>query len=86
MDELVQDKEASNKAEWSTSGLSRPGTSKRVYLATQTLRVNTPKVVLGSSQALFLPEDHPLLNTINRVFGSFGVQGRITASSNGLTL
>ena len=48
--------------------------------------MNTPEVVLGSSQALFLPEDHTLLNTVNRVFGSFGVQGRITASSDGLSL
>ena len=47
--------------------------------------MNTPEVVLGSSQALFLPEDHPL-NTVNRAFRSFGVQGRITASSNGPTL
>ena len=46
----------------------------------------TPEVVLGTSQVLFLPEDHPLLNTVNRVFGSFGVQGRITASSDGPTL
>ena len=68
------------------SGSSGPGTSERVFLATQTSRVNTPEVVLGSSQALFLPEDHPLLNTVNRAFGSFGVQGRITASSDGPTL
>ena len=68
------------------SGLSGPGSSERVFLATQMLRVNTPEVVLESSQALFLPEDHPLLNTVNRAFGSFGVQGRITASSDGPTL
>ena len=68
------------------SGLSGPGTSERVFLATQTSRVNTLEVVLGSIQVLFLPEDHPLLNTVNRAFGSFGVQGRITASSDGPTL
>ena len=86
MDELVNDDKHSNEEEQSGSGLSGPGTSKRVFLATWMLRVNTPEVVLGSSQVLFLPEDHPLLNTVNRVFGSFGVQGRITASSDGPTL
>ena len=35
---------------------------------------------------LFLPEDRPLLNTVNWAFGSFGVQGRITASLGGPTL
>ena len=53
---------------------------------TQTSRVTTPEVVLGSSQALFLPEDHPLLNTVNQSFGSFGVQGRISASFDGPSL
>ena len=48
--------------------------------------MNTPEVVLGSSQVLFLPEDHPLFSTVNRAFRSFGVQGRITASSDGPTL
>ena len=86
MDKLVGPKRASNEEEQSVSDLSEPGTSERVYLATQTLRANTPEVVLGSSQVLFLPEDHPLLNTVNRAFGSFGVQGRISASSSGLTL
>ena len=79
-------RKVSSKEELSGSGSSGPGTSERVFLATQTLRVNTPEVVLGSSQALFLPEDHPLLNTINRVFGLFGVQGRISASSDDPTL
>ena len=86
MDELVRDDEASNEEEPSMSGLSGPGTSKRVFLAMQMSRVNTPEVVLGSSQALFLPEDHPLLNTVNRAFRLFRVQGRITASSDGPTL
>ena len=52
-------------------------------MVTQTLRVNTPEVVLGSRQDLFLPEGHPLLQTINRLFQMFGVQGRITAASDG---
>ena len=43
-------------------------------------------MVLGTSQALFLPEDHPLIQTVDRVFGSFGIQGRVTASSDGPSL
>ena len=82
----MRDDELSNEGELSASGSSGPGTSKRVFLATQTSRVNTPEVVLGSSQVLFLPEDPPLFNTVNRAFRSFGVQGRVTASSNGPTL
>ena len=49
----------------------------------QTSRVNTPEVVLGSRQGLFLPENHPLLQMIDRLFQTFGVQGVITASSDG---
>ena len=40
-------------------------------------------MVLGTSQALYLPEGHPLIRTVDRAFGAFGVQGRVTASSDG---
>ena len=49
----------------------------------QTSRVMTLEVVLGSRQGLFLPEGHLLLNTLDQSFVMFGVQGRITASSDG---
>ena len=52
----------------------------------QTSRVMTPEVVLGSRQGLYLPEGHPLLNVMDRSFATFGVQGRITASSDGPSL
>ena len=52
-------------------------------MATWTSRVTTLGVVLGSRQGLFLPEGHPLLQTINRLFQTFGVQGRITAALDG---
>ena len=52
----------------------------------QTSRAMTPEVVLGSRQGLYLPEGHPLLSMVDRSFGSFGVQGRITASSTGPSL
>ena len=70
----------------SESGSSRPGTSERVSLEMQTSRVMTPEVVLGSRQGLFLPGGHPLLNTLDRSFTTFGVQGRITASLDGPSL
>ena len=55
-------------------------------MATQTSRVTTPEVVLGSRQGLFLHENHPLLQTINRLFQMFGVHGVITALSDGPSL
>ena len=36
--------------------------------------------------SLYLPEDHPLLNMLDRSFVTFGVQGRITALSDGPSL
>ena len=83
---MDNDEELSNEEGPSVSGSSGPGTSERVFLATRTSRVNTPEVVLGSRQGLFLPEDHPLLNTLDHLFATFGVQGRITASSAGPSL
>ena len=55
-------------------------------MAMQMSRVNTPEVVLGSRQGLFLPENHPLLQMIDQLFQMFGVQGVITASSDGPSL
>ena len=52
----------------------------------QTSRAMTPEVVLGSRQGLYLPEGHPLLSMVDRLFATFGVQGRITASSTGPSL
>ena len=68
------------------SGLLGPGTSKRVWMAMWTSRVNTPEVVLGSRQGLFLPEGHPLLSTLDQSFQMSGVQGGITAASDGPSL
>ena len=52
----------------------------------QTSRVITPEVVLGSRQGLYLPEGHPLLSTLDHSFATFGVQGRITALTDGPSL
>ena len=80
---LVDDEEPSNKEEPSRSISSGPGTSERVFLATQTSRVNTPEVVLGMTERLFLPEDHPFLRRLNRSFQVEGSSGVVSASSSG---
>ena len=48
--------------------------------------MNTLEMVLGTSKALYLPENHPLIQTVDQAFGAFGVQGRVTASSDGPSL
>ena len=53
---------------------------------TQTSRVNTPEVVLGMTERLFLPEDHPFLRWLDRSLRVEGSSGVISASSSGLLL
>ena len=48
-----------------------------------TLRVNTLEVVLGMTERLFLPEDHPVLRRLDRSFRVEGSSGVISASSSG---
>ena len=50
---------------------------------TQTSRVNTPEVVLGTTERLSLPEDHPLLQRLDRSFRAEGSSGVVSASSSG---
>ena len=83
---LLNNEGPSNEEGQSKSGSSGPGTSERVFLATRTLRVNTPEVVLGTRQTLFLPEDHPLLQLVDQSFATFRVRGTVSASSSGPTL
>ena len=80
---LVNDEEPSNEEEPSVSSSSGPGTSKRVFLATRTSRVTTPEVVLGTTDRLFLPEDHPFLRRLDRSFQVEGSSGVVSASSSG---
>ena len=80
---LVDDEEPSNEEEPSRSVSSGPETSERVFLATRTSRVNTPEVVLGTTERLFLPEDHPFLCSLNRSLQVEGSSGIISASSSG---
>ena len=73
----------SNKEEQSEIGLSGAGTSERVFLAMWTSRVNTPEVVLGTTERLFLPEGHPFLRRLDRSFQVEGSSGIVSASSGG---
>ena len=79
---LVNDEEPSNEEGQSKSGSSGPGTSERVFLATRTSRVTTPEVVMGTRQ-LFLPEDHPFIRRLDRLFRVEGSSGVVSASSSG---
>ena len=80
---LVDDEEPSNEGGPSGSVSSGPRTSERVFLVTQTSRVNTPEVVLGTTEGLFLPEDHPFLRRLDRSFQVEGSSGVVSASSSG---
>ena len=80
---LVDDEEPSSEGGPSGSVSSGPGTSERVFLATQTSRVNTPEVVLGMTERLFLPEDHPFLHRLDRSFQVESSSGVVSASSGG---
>ena len=52
----------------------------------RTSRVTTPEVVLGTTERLFLPEDHPFLRRLDRSFQVEGSSGVVLASSSGLLL
>ena len=80
---LVNDDEPSSEEGPSVSGSSGPGTSERVFLATRTSRVNTPEVVLGTTERVFLPEGHPFLRSLDRSLRVEGSSGVVSASSSG---
>ena len=52
-------------------------------MATRTSRVTTPEVVLGTTERLFFPEDHPFLQRLDRSFQVEGSSGVVSASSSG---
>ena len=80
---MDNDEGLSNGEEPSESGSSGPGTSERVFLATRTSRVNTPEVVLGTTERVFLPEGHPFLRSLDRSLRVEGSSGVVSASSSG---
>ena len=64
------------------SGSEGPDVSERVQIATAILRPTTAQMVL-SREALYLPDDHPLLRQIQ---SSVVIQGRVLANSDGPAL
>ena len=59
-----------------------PDISERVQMATEISRPTTAQMVLGR-EALYLPDDHPLLRQIQ---SSVAIQGRVLANSDGPVL
>ena len=57
---VAEDKGNRTSEEEIRSGSKGPDVSERVQLVTQTLRPTTAQMVLGQ-EALYLPNDHPLL-------------------------
>ena len=45
--------------------------------------MNTPEVVLGTSERVFLPEGHPFLRRLDRSLQVEGSSGVVSASSSG---
>ena len=64
------------------SGSEGPAVSERVQMAMETSRPTTAQMVLGR-EALYLPDDHPLLQQIQ---SSVAIQGRVLANSDGPAL
>ena len=64
------------------SGSKGPDVSERVQMETAILRPTTAQMVLGQ-EALYLPDDHPLLRQVQ---SSVAIQGRVFASSDGPSL
>ena len=64
------------------SGSEGPAVSERVQMETAISRPTTAQMVLGR-EALYLPDDHPLLRLTQ---GSVAIQGRVLANSDGPAL
>ena len=78
------DKDMGNRTseEEIVSGSEGPDVSERVQMATEILRLTTAQMVLGQ-EALYLPNNHPLLR---RIQNSVAIQGRVLANSDGPAL
>ena len=78
------DKDAGNRTseEEIMSGSEGPDVSERVQMATAISRPTTAQMVL-SREALYLPNDHPLLRQIQ---SSVAIQGRVLVNSDGPAL
>ena len=78
------DEDAGNRTseEEIVSSSEGPNISERVQIATAISRPTTAQMVL-SREALYLPDDHPLLQQIQ---SSVAIQGRVLANSDGPAL
>ena len=78
------DKDMGNRTseEEIVSGSKGPNVSERVQMVTVISRPTTAQMVLGQ-EALYLPEDHPLLQQIQ---SSVVIQGRVLVNSDGPVL
>ena len=77
-------KDAGNRTseEEIVNGSEGPDVSERVQMATEISRPTTAQMVLGQ-EALYLPDDHPLLRQIQ---SSVAIQGRVLTNSDGPAL
>ena len=80
----IVDEDAGNRTseEGIVSGSEGPDVSERVQMETVISRLTTAQMVLGQ-EALFLPDDHPLLRQIRN---SVTIQGRVLVNSDGPVL
>ena len=78
------DKDAGNRTleEEIGNGSEGPTVSERVQMVMAISRPTTAQMVLGQ-EALFLPDNHPLLRQIQN---SVAIQGRVLANSDGPAL
>ena len=78
------DKDMGNRTseEEIVSGSEGPDVSERVQMAMEISRLTTAQMVLGQ-EALYLPNNHPLLR---RIQNSVAIQGRVLANSDGPAL
>ena len=78
------DEDAGNRTseEEIVSSSEGPDVSERVQMATAISRLTTAQMVLGRD-ALYLPDDHPLLRQIQSLVA---IQGRVLANSDGPAL
>ena len=78
------DKDVGNRTseEEIVNGSEGPDVSERVQMVTEISRPTTAQMVLGQ-EALYLPDDHPLLQQIQN---SVVIQGRVLVNSDGPVL
>ena len=78
------DEDAGNRTseEEIVTGSEGPAISERVQMATEISRPTTAQMVLGR-KALYLPDDHPLLQQIRSLTA---IQGRVLVNSDGPSL